>query len=45
MKKLKKILVNNGSLTLLSIISLILVFAIVCFAALSLIYKAGIIDP
>lgn len=41
MKKLKKLLVNNGSLTLLSIISLILVFAIVCLAVLSVIYKTG----
>lgn len=44
MKKLKKILLNNGSLTLLSIISLILVFVFVCLIVLSIIYKAGIID-
>ncbi len=44
MKKLKKILFNNGSLTLLSIISLILVFVIVCAGALTAIYQIGIID-
>lgn len=44
MKKLKKILLNNGSLTLLSIISLILLLVIVCTASLSVIYKKGIID-
>ena len=44
MKKLKKILFNNGSLTLLSIVSLILVFVIVCAGALTAIYQMGIID-
>ncbi len=44
MKKLKQFLFNNGSLTLLSIISIILVFAIVCFSVLSVIYKTGIIE-
>ncbi len=44
MKKLKKILLGNGSLTLLSIISLILLLVVVCTASLSVIYKKGIID-
>ncbi|MBO5023272.1 MAG: hypothetical protein J6D11_03050 [Clostridia bacterium] len=44
MKKLKKILFNNGSLTFLSIVSLILVFALVCFLVLNGIYRAGFIE-
>ncbi len=44
MKKLKKILFNNGSLTFLSIVSLILVFVSVCFLVLTAIYRAGFIE-
>ncbi|MBO5005912.1 MAG: hypothetical protein J6C89_00560 [Clostridia bacterium] len=44
MKKLKKILFNNGSLTFLSIVSLILVFALVCLIVLSAIHRAGLIE-
>lgn len=44
MKKLKRILLGNGSLTLLSIISLILLLVIVCTISLSVIYKKGGFD-
>ncbi|MGN1095910.1 MAG: hypothetical protein ACI4QR_05935 [Eubacteriales bacterium] len=43
-EKLKKLFFGNGSLTLLSIISLILIFAAVCLLVFSVIYKAGVID-
>ena len=44
MKKNRNFLFNNGSLTFLSIISLILVFVIVCAGALTMIYRIGFID-
>lgn len=44
MKKIRNFLFNNGSLTFLSIISLILVFVIVCAGALTMIYRIGFID-
>ncbi len=43
-EKLKKLFSGNGSLTLLSLISLFLVFALVCGGVLFAVYEAGIID-
>ena len=43
-EKIKKLLKGNGSLTLLSIISLLTLFFVVCVMVLSIVYRAGIIE-
>lgn len=43
-EKIKKFFAGNGSLTLLSILSLIIVFVVVCSAVLAAFYRAGVID-